>query len=792
MKNIIVLLAVIASPIILLPSGLQGQSPNSQTLKGSIVDKAIKVELVGATIQVLTNEANPTAITGGMSDAEGRFRISAVPLGRYTLLVRYLGYKDAVIPNVLLTAGKETDIVIEMEEAVLQGKEVVITAKTDKQKPLNELSTVSSRTFSVEETQRFAAAVNDPARMASSYAGVIMANDGNNHIVIRGNAPNGLLWRMEGVDIPNPNHFSNVGTAGGGISILSAQLLSNSDFSTGAFAAEYGNALSGVFDLKLRKGNADKREYTFQAGVLGIDLATEGPMRVGKNTGSYLVNYRYSTLSLLGLMGVPLGDARTDFQDLSFNVWIPAGRTGVFTLFGMGGLSKQTVPGDRDTTLWDEDLGKKYPNIFSSNTGAIGLTHSKIWGNTYLKTVISASEAQNDYKQDEYFTPEIKLQRIFEQDFVQRKVTISSVLSRKINARQFVRTGMYVNFLGFSFDQNAWDTDELRLEKQIRSKGNTQTLNAFAQWQYRPTQKLTLNAGVHSLTFLLNKDVSVEPRAGIKYQLSPRQTLSAGYGLHAQMQPLATYFTQNENGQLLNPELGLSKAHHFVLAFEQSLGQNLRAKTELYYQHLFQIPVERGKSSSFSMLNNFDGIVYETMENSGLGRNYGLELTLEKFLSKGLYYVLSSSVFASEYKGSDGIWRDSRFNTRYVNTFTGGKEWGWSRKSKDRTVGFNIKMTQIGGYRITPIDLEASRAKGDAVFMDDQAFSKKMPDYFRTDVGFRIRRNYHRVTTTFSLDIQNVSNRKNIAGEYYDKEKGDIKTFTQAPLLPILAYKIEF
>lgn len=770
------------------------QTTNGQTLKGTVMDKAVKTELVGATVQVLIPSENPQPLKGTQTDAEGRFRLPALPLGRYTVVVRYLGYKDAIVPNVLLTAGKETDLTVELEEAVLQGKEVVITAKTAKQNPLNDLSTVSTRTFSVEETQRFAAAVNDPARMAASYAGVAMPNDGNNHIVIRGNAPNGLLWRMEGVDIPNPNHFSNVGTSGGGISILSAQLLGNSDFSTGAFAAEYGNALSGVFDLKLRKGNTDKREFTLQAGFLGLDVATEGPIRTGKRIGSYLVNYRYSTLSLLANLGVPLGDGRTDFQDLSFNIWMPAGKAGTFTLFGFGGLSKQTIPGKADSVAWETDLGKKYPNVFLANTGAVGLTHSKVWGsNTWLKTVVAASNTQNGYEQDEYMMPAYRLQRTFDNDFQQRKITVSSTLSHKFNSRHLLKVGTYVNFVGFNFNQSAWDREETRLEEQVSSKGQTQIINAFAHWQYRPTERLTLNAGLHSVAMLLNDKMSLEPRVAAKYTVNAKQTLTFGYGLHSQTQPLAVYFIKDEAGQLLNRALGLSKAHHWVMGYDRSLAPNFHVKTELYYQHLFDIPVERDNASSFSMLNVYDGIAYKTVENTGLGRNYGLEVTLERFLTRGFYGLLSSSWYRSEYKGSDDIWRSSRFDSKSLNTLTLGKEWAFtSRKGKDKAFGLNAKVVQIGGFRDTPIDEAASRLKGETVYLEDQAFSQKLPGYFRADIGVRLRRNYKHVTTTLSLDLQNATNRKNVIGSYYDIQKKAVRRFYQAPLIPVLAYKVEF
>lgn len=781
----------IAVLLLLSASAVSAQN-YTQTLKGIVLDKNVKTPLMGATVALISTDP----VRGAVTDAEGRFRLPDVPVGKHSLRITYLGYKDFMTANVTLNSGKETELVIELEEDFVRAGEVVVRAAVEKQKPLNELSTVSARTFSVEETQRFAAAVNDPARMAASFAGVAMSNDGSNYIAIRGNSPNGLLWRMEGVDIPNPNHFSSVGTSGGGISILSAQVLSNSDFITGAFASEYGNALSGVFDLRLRKGNSEKHEYTLQAGVLGLDVAAEGPLRLGNRTGSYLVNYRYSTLSILSKVGVNIGDAATNFQDLSFNVWMPAGKAGVFTLFGMGGLSDQSQKSEADSLLWEDDLYKRFDYKFKANTGVVGLTHSLILNDqTYLKTVVAASGTENSEQIDKLLN-DYTLRRESDNDLVQTKLTVSSTLNHKFNARHFLRAGGYVNFLNYHFSQHAWDDDDARLEEQLQNKGTGTTINTFAQWQYRATDRMTLNAGLHSMVFLLNNTWSVEPRASVKYAFSERQSLSFGYGLHSQIQPLGTYFTRitGDDGSFTQPnrDLDLTKAHHFVLSFDQSLPGNWHLKPEIYYQALTNVPVNGAENDAFSILNVTQGYVNETLVNDGKGRNYGVELTAEKFLTNGFYFMLASSLFQSEYKGSDGVWRNTRFNSNFINTLTAGKEWEWNRGHKNRSIGVNLKITHMGGLRETPIDLVASQAKGETVYDESRAFENRMPTYFRLDAGVRLKRNYRTLTTTLALDLQNATNRQNVFGQYYDEYKGEIRYSYQAPLIPVLSYKVEF
>lgn len=762
----------------------------TQTVRGTVVDHISQSSIPGAVIQI----TGPDSTFRAVADESGKFSLPNIPVGSRTLEITAFDYKPVVMQNVTVNAGKELVLNILMEEDLKKINEVVITAKTDKNKPLNDLSTVSTRTFSVEETQKFAAAVNDPARMATSFAGVVTAGDGNNHISIRGNSPNGLLWRMEGVEIPNPNHFSNVGTAGGGISILSAQLLSNSDFSTGAFAAEYGNALSGVFDLRLRKGNNEKREYTMQLGVMGLDVATEGPFKKGYE-GSYLINYRYSTLNVLGKIGIPIGDANTNFQDLSFHLYLPTKRLGKFTVFGFGGLSYQTTTAEKDSVLWQQDDFLRLNTNFYSNTGAVGVTNTKLFRNrSYLKTALVFSGTGNGYEQDRLQNDYGSLIREYEQRFLQNKLTLSSTYTQKINARNNIRTGFILNHLGYRLKQSDIG-DSTVLSEQINEKGETETMQVFFQWNSHLTEKLTANIGLHYFQLFLNNSNSIEPRASMRYDLHPKHHFTLGYGLHSQLQPLGVYFVERpENGEttLPNRDLKLSKAHHAVFGYDFVLNDHEHIKTEVYYQHLFHVPISEDAGSTYSILNSQNGFPSESLNNSGLGKNYGVELTYERFLFKNLYYLLSASLYESKYKAPDGNWYDTRFNTNYATSLTIGKEWNLNKKGKNRTIGFNIKSIYVGGFRYTPIDLNASIAAGETKLVTSQTFGKRMPDYYRLDIRLSLKRNYKKLTSTVALDIQNTTNRKNVGGYYFDDKTGEVKYWHQTPLLPVLSYRLEF
>jgi hypothetical protein len=777
-KFLCILLVALAS--------VQGRAQSlTQTIRGTIVDQVSQMPLPGANVIIINSEP----VMGGTTDVDGQFKISKVPVGTYSLKVTFIGYKELILPNVIVNSGKEVVLTVPIEEDIMQMQELVITA-TEKDKPLNDMAVVSARTFSVEETRKFAAAVNDPARMVSSFAGVVSADDGNNSISIRGNSPFGLLWRMEGVDIPNPNHFANAGTAGGGISILSSQLLANSDFMTGAFAAEYGNALSGVFDLKLRKGNNEKREYTIQAGFLGTDLAAEGPL-TKDNKGSYLVNYRYSTLSLLSKIGVPIGDFVTNFQDLSFNISMPTTRNSSLSVFGFGGLSDQKGEAKKDSLQWDSDL-ERYNSVYRSNTGALGVKYSTILNkDAHLQSSIVFSGNEIGYEQealDKEYNPYLD----YTQRYANTKITLNSVLNYKLSSRYSLRSGIYLNQLFYSLRQRDLNDETNVLETQLNASGNTKSIQAFSQVNIKASEKLTLNAGIHYLQLLLNNSWSIEPRFSASYSLDDRQRINIGYGLHSQIQPLGTYFGEYEQNSTVvraNENLDLSKSHHFVVGYDRSLNERLRVKVETYYQHLYNIPVKTEPNSSFSLINRQWDYETDPLVNDGLGRNYGVELTLEQFMHNDMYFLLSTSLYESKYKSKDNVWRDTRYNGKANVTFTGGKEF---KMAKNRVLGVNIRSIYSGGFRTTPIDVQASKEKGETVFVQEQTFTQQVPDYFRTDLRVSLKRNKKKSTHTLALDIQNTTNRKNVFGEYFEPLTGEVKTAYQTPLIPILSYKVEF
>ncbi|MEL6193965.1 MAG: TonB-dependent receptor [Bacteroidota bacterium] len=775
----------------------------TQTLRGTIIDKQSETPLVGATVIVVSQ--NPPL--GGTTKADGTFAIRNVPIGRQIVQVKYLGYETVTIPNVLVNAGKEVILDVGLEESIIQAEEVVISGKVSKDRAQNDLATVSSRTFSLEEVRRYAGGSNDVARLAGNFAGVSTANDSRNDIVIRGNSPTGVLWRLEGVPIPNPNHFSTLGTTGGPVSGINPNILKNSDFLTSAFPAEYGNATGGVFDLGFRNGNKETHEFTAQLNAFsGLELMAEGPIKKEINS-NFVAAYRYSFVEIGDALGIPIGtNAVPNYQDLSFNVDLGNSKAGRFSIFGIGGLSDIAFLADEI----DEDDLFANPNedaFAESRFGVIGVRHNILLNqNAYLRTVVSASTSQNDFTQDNFLDNGEKLRSTESSDVV-NTLTLSSYINQKFNARTTLRAGILI-------ESNAVDTDVRDRDNrpdldgdgipdwvQVRDLEETLTLyQAYAQMKHKISEKFTLNLGVHSQYLDFNESFALEPRVAVNWDFLPQHRLSLAYGIHNQTQPYPVLLFREEVEPGLfrntNEDLDFTRASHFVLGYDYRPGGEWRVKAEAYYQMLDQVPVE-SIPSSFSVLNSGSDFVFPdrgSLVNDGTGRNYGLELTVEKFFSRGYYGLLTASVYDSEYEGSDEISRNTAFNNQYVLNVLGGKEWKVG-KAQRNAFTMDFKVTNAGGRYYTPVDLVATRANfGREVLDEENAFTERFDPYFRMDVkiGFRINSKKKKLSQQFYIDLQNVTNQENIFVRRYNEVTDEINEVNQRGFFPDLLYRIQF
>ncbi|MDZ4751926.1 MAG: TonB-dependent receptor [Flavobacteriales bacterium] len=767
----------------------QAQESPTSAIRGRVLDGQSEYPLPGATI--LITSLDP--VKGTATDLDGQFIIEGIPVGRHSVQISFIGYEPQTLNNLLLNSGKDLEVNVKLLESVTVLKEIEIVARDNKSEAQNEMSSVSTRSFSIDEAMRYSGTLQDPSRMAQNYAGVSNASDDRNDIIIRGNSPTGVLWRMEGIDIPSPNHFATLGTTGGPISLLNINNLGNSDFSTSAFAAEYGNALSGVFDLKLRSGNKNKREYMAQMGFNGLEFGAEGPFKQG-GQATFIVNGRYSYLGLLTGLGVDFGTgaAVPEYQDITFKVDLPTAKAGRFSLFGIGGNSfidfKAEDAGENN--LYSSD---RENSVFKSQTGIIGLSHTYFFSpKTMGKLVLAATTGGTQGYVDTLSLSSIatKTFGIYQR---QSNMTAHYSLNTKLNAKHTLKFGIMTDNYGFDITDSVLVDGDYYFTRN-NFDGNASLARAYGMWNYRPTDNWTINTGVYGQHFFYNETSIIEPRVGARYAINNRQSLSFGLGAHSQLQPITVYFNREETDEGVvsnNKNLDFNKALHAVIGYDFQFSETLRLKSEIYYQHLYDIAVDRF-SSSFSMLNTgADFTLPENADlvNEGTGTNMGIELTLEKFLSKGYYFLFTTSLFDSQYDGSDGVSRNTAFNGNYVFNLLAGKEW---KVGKSNTITLDFKTTYAGGRWYAPIDLEASRLEGGEVRLTSNNNSAQYDAYFRTDFKIGFRKNGAKVSQAFSLDIRNVTNQQNVFLQNYDSSSGEVETVYQTGFFPIFLYNIYF
>lgn len=779
---------IIATLILLICLNLSvaySQSKLTQTVRGTIRDSESKTPLIGAT--VIVEESEPHL--GNTSDISGNFRFENIPVGRYNFKVSYIGYEPYIVSEILVGSGKEVVLLIELKESSLALNEFVVYANTNKDMPVNSMATLSARSFSVEETSRYAGGLDDPARLASAFAGVTTTQTTNNAIIIRGNSPRGVLWRIEGVDVPAAFHFPNVDfIGGGGYTVLSNQMLRTSDFFTGAFPAEYGNANSGVFDIKMRTGNSEKREYTIGVGSSGIDLSAEGPLKKGKKS-TYLFNYRYSTLALLGKLtnfpNIPT------FQDLTIKFDFPTENAGTFSLWAMGADDKNKKEADADTLNWKTDYdrtGQDYYNRF----GVVGLSHRiTIGSNTYLNTQLSADGMKYGMDKKEYTFDE----QLLPTDYIKStegKYSFRATLNHKLGSRVSTRSGVTLNRIFFDnkLDKAFRDNPD-EMITFVNISGKAFSTQAFTQMKIDILPNLYTNIGIHSMYLDVNNKSTLEPRAGISYRVSKKDEFSFAYGLHTQMEELRTYFSQTEIDnkiELPNKNLDFMKSHHLVLGYNRKINDAMRIKIEPYYQKLEDVPVYA--NSSFAIINTTSNwAVNQKLESSGNGKNYGLDVTFERFLKDGYYYLFTASIFDSKYIGSDGKEYNTAFNRGHVVNLLAGKEW---MIKKNNILGISARITYMGGLRYTKALYDESIAAKMYIPDNSEAFNSQFPSSTGVDLSVRFSVNREKYTGTWYFMIKNALLQPDYGDPYYDFITKDVIIDEMIMPFPSVGYKIEF
>lgn len=784
MKSYLLILACVLGSLYAVSA--QQDSLSTQEIYGKVLDAETRQPLPGAEVWIANLQ------NGVVTDGAGNFSLR-VSIGRHTILVGFIGYEQASI-SLLVNAGAEPYLEIPLRINPEELEEIEVTAAFNKAETVNATVYTSGRSFSVEDAYRYAGTLGDPARMVRSYAGVVPERDDRNDIIIRGNSPTGIVWRLDGIEIPNPNHYGGIGLTGNTTTLLNANLLDNSDFLTGAFPGKYGNATAGVFDLRLRRPNPKKYQFWFQTGWNGLELGTEGPLSSKEDPASFMAVYRYSFLDAMSALGIDFG-INPQYQDFTTKVQLPV--SGKLDLAVLGLWSTSYI--DLDERELEEDTSPETPHGDDLRTGSdlalLGLNANyKINDRSFLKAGISGlyNEVKTDI--DTFNLLNDASRRVFEESSQENKYSLFADYSLRTSRNNLLRLGTRLDRYDIAYHKEGFRADS-SYGNFVENEGALHLLRFYAEDEYFFNTRWKARLGLHSQHLDLTGEFVLEPRAGIQYSLNEKQQVSMAYGLHHQMQPRPVYFveTQTPSGPIFtNENLSFTRAHHLVLGYDLSFTENLRLKAETYYQALSQIPVSRDASSSFSLANvgaDFYIPSEDSLVNEGLGRNYGVELTLEKFLSKGYYFMLNGSLFESEFQAADGEWYNTAFNVNYMWNALAGYEFWINPKF---ALGADVRATKAGGKPYTPVNEAASMARNEVVRYDDQAFTQRFDDYFRLDLRVYYRINYSKFYIEFALDMQNLTNHENVYRTEFVPETGTYNTFYHSSFFLLPTFKAIF
>ncbi|MDR3188223.1 MAG: TonB-dependent receptor [Prevotellaceae bacterium] len=750
-----------------------------QTVRGTVNDKQTRTPLIGAVVSIRAEKETYYAT----SDTGGNFALQA-PVGRCHVSASYLGYDGYSLDNLLVHSGKEAVLEILLEEKVTHLDEIVITPKVQKDAPLNKLATASARMLSTEEADRYAGSWSDPARMVSNLAGVASANDSRNDIVIRGNSPTGVQWRLDGFEIANPNHFGSIGETGGNIGMINTNQLTNSDFYTGAFPAEFGNLTSGLFDLKLRNGNSHKREYLLSMGFNGLEAGAEGRF-TGSSNASYMINGRYSFLQSLHAIGLEVSGTKGAvpmYHDVSMKLNFPMKRSNL-SLIALAGASKINMKDDMTDDSewaagdWGQEIAMRNQQFF------VGASYTyRFDNNTRLENRVSAQRFSSAIDVHALSYMDSTRNRYYDTDMSESRVSYSSKLIKKINAKNSLNAGVGADMYITALADNFYPDTTPNVPLPLRSSNNTSSLlRGFFQWQHKFNDRVSLLPGVHAQLFTLNQDFSVEPRLGFQWKMTPALTLGASTGLYSQLQPFPLYFYELE-GELVNKDVGMSRSWQTALSVDNKISSSWRVKTELYYQLQYNVPVipETPEESVINFGGDYASQWSYAFENSGKGYSYGVELTVEKFFDKDWYWMLTASLYEAKYRGYDGVLRNSKFNGNFALNTLAGYEF---KLAGNTLMSFNIKIAFMGNRRYTPA--QSLPNKVDIVYDFPHINTLQLPSYFRADFNVNVKTSYKKFSHEYFVEIDNLTNSKNVWTQHYSITQEKYK-FTYQQMLSLM------
>jgi hypothetical protein len=640
--------------------------------------------------------------------------------------------------------------------------------------------------------------------MVRSFPGVIPANDSRNDIIIRGNSPIGVQWSLDGVEIPNLNHFNTgVGMTGGQVTMLNTNLLANSDFHMSAWPAPYGNAMAGIFDLQMRKGNNQKHEFWGQMGFNGIEAGSEGYF--SKNsTSSYLVSYRYSIPDLMNKMGINTGII-PKYQDLTMKLNFDINKKNQLSVIGLYGSSGiNFVTSEVGMVEFDKDLLGQYDQRIKidAKTYILGVTHRvDFTTKTKLTTLLSLVRSDTHMPVDtmSMTQPNAEWQPLWDEKALEDKYSCYSKIEHRFSYASLIEAGVKYDLYNVNYLEKESYSDERGFFTNVDKKGSFGLWRVYTQYRQNIASRLILTGGLHGMYLDMNNTYSVEPRFGARYTPVSKHTFALAGGLYSQMIPRSFYFIRTLNPQgeieLSNKKLGFMKSAHADFSYSWSFAPDWHFKAETYYQWLYNIPVKNDPNETYTILQaggaGENVIMREgNLVNKGTGKNYGVEFTVEKFMSKNYYLLFNSTLYRSTYtNGYNKKEWSTVFDGKYLFNLASGYE---LTLKKGWTLFADIKGSLAGGTRYTPVLEEESKKERKVVFDITRMNELQLRNYFRTDLRIGYRRNGKKFTDELALDLQNLTNQRNIYSLIYDIDEGTYKETLLQGFVPMVTYRVNF
>lgn len=766
---------------------------------GTIIDARTREPMVGVNVIV---EDTPM---GAASDADGKYLISDLEVGIYTVTFSMIGYEQQILTDVLVNSSQTTYKNVELRQSSLLSKEeVTVTAYSYFTK--QEEIPVSYRNLNYEEVRRSPGAREDVGRMVQNLPGVSASTDDRNDLIIRGGSPSEVLYMVDNVEIPNPNHFPTQGATGGPISMINSQLIEDVNFMAGGFSAKYGNKLSGVLDINYRNGNRKEYNGKLDLSFAGAGANMEGPLSNGR--GAWMFSLHRSFLDLasnfLNYGGVPIY-ANTQGKivyDLTSDTRL--------SIIGIAGTDHITVEPaiERGDFLVGEIDTSNYQWVLNKNRQyTIGGNLSKIWtphlhsnftlsrNETHFFTDVNMNEKRVERPSDGNLRIGLlNKYQMYDNHSTEVVNDLKTDWTYLFDSGDKLNFGAYLKVMSYDHQIVYTPTPEDTINNigveivgdTINAKQSwTPKSGIYAEYIKQMTPKITLNLGLRYDNFNLLATHDLAPRFGISYQISDNLTFNAATGIFYQS-PDLIYITGNPRNK---DRFTSIRSDHYIAGFDYLLSEATMASVEIYRKNYSQYPVASDPNYDFITMAN-SGASYGSVQtgagvSEGTGQATGFEFLLQKKSIKDLYGLISYSYSVIRHAALDGVLRPGAFDNRHVVNIVAGY-----RFSKHWEI--SGKWRYAGGRPYTPYDREASILAGAGRLNLNRINGMRYSPYHRLDVRFDHRSYYQHMTLVTYFSIENVYNRKNQSAVFWNNDREKMQYGYQTGFFPVGGFSLEF